>query len=397
MVVSSLVAVSVIFLAASNLNQGNVNHHHQNYHAELKPGYRPLGRRPEPEPQTPSPDGEGSKSSSNPQQQPHPTVCPITLSVCVSPACASSGAIATLDKLRAFAPAHATVQAGTCISVCSYGPIVIESKAPQPNEAAVNHQKYAITKHRRVRAEDRDKILHFLQEISPQTPPPPAVVEGYELAMQAQQLYRKREYQAAVDLYERVVALSFRAAVDWQAQRDRLQHQWQHAASIQASQSPSGSSSSSNKSQLSKPMASVSPSTSTRSSPPVALEWLIRARRHQALCLLELGDIQASMLAAQAACNLSRNACPLSCLVLAQVYRKKGDAAGEYIALQTMFALLPSTSAATSSGETASRRSSTSSSSYSSTLPADSITTAQREQLASRLAQLEQQQQRRKK
>jgi len=72
---------------------------------------------------------------------------------------------------------------------------------------------------------------------------------------------------------------------------------------------------------------------------PDGLEWLIRARRNEAIARLDLGDIDGAMLAAQASCNLSRNTSAESFQILAEIYQRRDDKVGELQALKTMFSL----------------------------------------------------------
>mmetsp|Transcript_14009 Transcript_14009/g.31779 ORF Transcript_14009/g.31779 Transcript_14009/m.31779 type:complete len:139 (+) Transcript_14009:585-1001(+) len=72
---------------------------------------------------------------------------------------------------------------------------------------------------------------------------------------------------------------------------------------------------------------------------PVALEWLVRVRRNEALAKMELNDLDGAMLAAHAACNISKNASPESIIVLARICQRKEDVDGELQALKNLFEL----------------------------------------------------------
>ena len=244
----------------------------------------------------------------------------IIYEVCLSPGCVADGAQATLERMQALAPPHVVVQAGTCSSLCGNGPVVL-----QDNNQDVTKKKP--TTHRKVK---HDKILQLLypppqeqvvadpgpppalplndvRRMHPPKPtittivksePPQALIQGYNLVLEADQAFEKKDYQTALQLYEKAVQVSFSTAIDLQRQREKQQ-----------SDSLSG------------------------------LTWLIRARRRQAQSCLELGQYQDAVLAAQAACNLSRNTCAACFQVLARIYQAQENVVGELQAIQKMLAL----------------------------------------------------------
>jgi tetratricopeptide (TPR) repeat protein len=215
-----------------------------------------------------------------------------TYEVCLSPGCIADGASLTLEKLQALAPPNVIVKAGSCSSFCGNGPVL----------AVLSEDNLKVMKHRKVKGA---KILELMQgdtdtETGKTTAgPPEALIQGYELALQADEIFAKKDYPQAVKLYEKALAIAFRPAMDLQTARDQMQ----------------------------------------KGKQPTGLQWLIRARCNEATCKLELGDVDDALFAAQGACNLSRNTSADSFRVLAQVYQQKRDAAAELQALQTMFAL----------------------------------------------------------
>lgn len=237
------------------------------------------------------PDRSSSSSSSTTHDGSSPPVLedePVVYQVCMSPGCLADGARHTYDKLVALAPPHVQVQAGSCHSLCGNGPVVDA------------HQK-------RLRKVSGPKVLDLLQQ---ERGVVPELVEGYDLVLEGDAAFAKAQYDEAIALYSRAVQVSFRAALDWQAARERLHK-------------PKGSST----------------TTSQSSSSTTPLEWLVRARRNTATALLHQDDLESALLEAQAACNLSRNTCWKSVRVVAEIYKRKGDLGGECATLHTLFAL----------------------------------------------------------
>jgi tetratricopeptide (TPR) repeat protein len=231
-----------------------------------------------------------------------------TYEVCLSPGCIADGASQTLEKLQALAPPNVIVKAGSCSSMCGNGPVLVVHSSS--SGADDNDDKKVVTKkHRKVSGA---KILSLLEgndeNDSGSTGPPKALIEGYELVLQADDLFTKsKDYAQAVQLYEKALAIAFRPAMDLQTARDQMQKG-----------------------------EDLSSSTTKQ---PIGLQWLIRARCNEATCKLQLDDVGGALFAAQGACNLSRNTSAEGLIVLSQVYQQKRDAVAELQALQTMFAL----------------------------------------------------------
>lgn len=229
-----------------------------------------------------------------------------TYEVCLSPGCIADGASQTLEKLQALAPPNVIVKAGSCSSFCGNGPVlVVHSSSVGADD---DPPKVVTKKHRKVSGA---KILEMLQgndeNDAGSSGPPEALIEGYELVLQADDLFAKsKDYAQAVQLYEKALAIAFRPAMDLQTARDQMQRG--EDLSIMTKQ-------------------------------PTGLRWLIRARCNEATCKLRLNDVGGALFAAQGACNLSRNTSAESLIVLSQVYQQKRDPAAELQALQTMFAL----------------------------------------------------------
>jgi tetratricopeptide (TPR) repeat protein len=258
----------------------------------------------------------GNNNSRNDENKPATRRCKLTTyEVCLSPGCIADGASQTLEKLQALAPPNVIVKAGSCSSLCGNGPVlVIQSTGGTEEEDFPNRNKKVVTKkHRKVSGA---KILDLLEgndeDDSGSTGPPEALIEGYELVLQADALFTKsKDYAQAVQLYEKALAIAFRPAMDLQTARDQMQK--------------------------GEDLSSSTVAITTKQ--PTGLNWLIRARCNEATCKLKLGDVGGALFAAQGACNLSRNTSAESFQVLSQVYQQKRDAGAELQALQTMFAL----------------------------------------------------------
>lgn len=242
----------------------------------------------------------------------------IEYKVCLSPGCISDGAKETLERLQALAPPNVIVQEGGCISACGNGPVVVQSDhLIESGDDAKGRTKVHTKEHRRVKGEklanllaprkddeDHDGSDDSVTRAFAETPE--NIIKGYEIVMEADECFKKNNFKEAARLYEEAISVSFVATMELQRLREQLQ--------------PKGS-------------------YSTQTQAPIGLEWLIRARRNEAQSLLEIGEIEDAMLAAQSACNLSKNTSADSFQVLAEIYRSKDDLAGELQALRTMLAL----------------------------------------------------------
>jgi tetratricopeptide (TPR) repeat protein len=245
----------------------------------------------------------------------------IKYEVCLSPGCMADGAKATLERLQALAPPNVIVQPGRCSSACGHGPVVLENP-PENDENSgkttlnTKKRKSVQVQHRRVKGAKIMDLLSYVHKertdppidkySNDMTETPPAVVRGYDLVLEADVAFAKKDYETAVCLYREAIQVSFSAAIGLQRLRERVQ---------------------------------PSIFSATKTQEPVGLEWLVRARRNEAKGKLELGLVEDAMLAAQAACNLSRNTSSEAFQILAEIYQRKGEARGELQALQTMFAL----------------------------------------------------------
>mmetsp|Transcript_26872 Transcript_26872/g.57147 ORF Transcript_26872/g.57147 Transcript_26872/m.57147 type:complete len:320 (-) Transcript_26872:100-1059(-) len=124
------------------------------------------------------------------------------LRVCQSPGCKDDGAMSTFDCLSAMAPPGLDVVKGVCVSLCGSGPVV---------ELCDDIDDMAPIKKKRVKG--REKILSLLDECVTEkdegedTVPAlkpymhDRLMNGYELALEANEAYAAKDYQLAVDLY----------------------------------------------------------------------------------------------------------------------------------------------------------------------------------------------------
>jgi len=255
----------------------------------------------------------GGTTSSTDRDGPEPTIITTCYEVCLSPGCMADGARQTLEKLQALAPPDVIVKAGTCNSICGNGPVVLEpppGSSSSSSSQSNNKSNKNIVRHRKVSG---PKLLDLLFrgsrcEIAPE------LVDGYGLVVEADDAYAKKEYDRCVELYERAVLVAFGPAKELQMARERAMHRLRDDAD-------------------------ANNINNNKRAPLAGLDWLVRARRNEASARLELGDVEAAILAAQAACNLSQNTCPDSFAVLAETYRRKGDAGAELQTLQFYFGL----------------------------------------------------------
>eukprot|EP00977_Amphora_coffeiformis_P005739 scaffold1216_cov136-Amphora_coffeaeformis.AAC.5 len=241
------------------------------------------------------------KGAPTPPKPPPPSI--VRLQICLSPGCTADGSMETLKKMKALAPANVIVEAGSCVSLCGSGPVVVQSKSTSDTP----------TKEKRVKTDDK-----ILQILYPTGDIPKDLIKGYELVEKGDAAFAKEDHKLAVHLYEEAVNVAFRSAVVLENEREyliKLEDQ--------------------NKTSTTNRSSSRNPTTRV----PEGLDWLIRARRNEASCKLKLGDVDGAMLAAQASCNLSRNTCAESFLLLAEIYRIEGALEGELQALEKTLSL----------------------------------------------------------
>jgi hypothetical protein len=210
--------------------------------------------------------------------------------VCLSPGCIADGAQVTLDKLQALAPPGVSVKPGVCCSLCGNGPVVLEGENK---------------KHRRVSGK---KLLDLLvEEKGDLSPQQQAIAEGYDLVTEAATALYGKDYSKAVQLYEEGIAKALKPAMDLQEAREQgLEN------GIVGDEAPCV---------------------------PAGLEWLIKARQGEATARLQIGDSDGAVVAAQAACEVSRNSSPEVFELLHEVFKSTGDESGELSALQALFDL----------------------------------------------------------
>jgi tetratricopeptide (TPR) repeat protein len=242
--------------------------------------------------------------------------------VCLSPGCVADGALKTYEQLLALAPPHVIVEPGSCHSLCGNGPVIdttttVKSTTTTSSSSPNNNNK-------RMRKVSGPKVLQLLQDEGVI----PELAEGYALVLKGDVAFAAQQYSHAIELYEKAVQMAFRPAMEAQAAREHLARIAPNSSRGPTTAAPRSASSSARG-------AGGGGSTLPTSS----LDWLVRARRNTATSLLHLGDLEAALLEAQAACNLSRNTCWRCFVVVAECYRHKGNTQSEYGTLKALFAL----------------------------------------------------------
>jgi tetratricopeptide (TPR) repeat protein len=262
--------------------------------------------------------GSAERQQQQPQQHDQ-----VVYRVCLSPGCVADGAVKTYEQLLALAPPHVIVEPGTCHSLCGNGPVVDSTTSSSPTTSSSNNNK-------RVRKVSGPKVLQLLQDEGVI----PELADGYDLVMKGDEAFAAQQYSTAIEKYEKAVQTAFRPAMEAQAEREHLAR----LATINGK----GSSTAATRSAPSAARSGGGGSASlVAQTPTSSLDWLVRARRNTAKSLLRLGDLEAALLEAQAACNLSRNTCWRCFAVVADCYRHKGgsNAQSEYETLKALFAL----------------------------------------------------------
>mmetsp|Transcript_14009 Transcript_14009/g.31777 ORF Transcript_14009/g.31777 Transcript_14009/m.31777 type:complete len:222 (+) Transcript_14009:92-757(+) len=140
------------------------------------------------------------------------TLIPSSLSVCLSPGCKADGAELALEKLKALAPPHVTVEGGPCRSFCGSGPVVVSDSPTGVNG------KMKTVPHKRISSEER--IIDLLYSDGAVNA---NLVKGYNFGAAGDEAFEKKNYGEAVKFYEDAVSFGFRPAIELQDKRDRFE------------------------------------------------------------------------------------------------------------------------------------------------------------------------------
>jgi tetratricopeptide (TPR) repeat protein len=250
---------------------------------------------------------------------------PVVYRVCLSPGCVADGALKTYEQLLALAPPHVIVEAGSCHSLCGNGPVIDATTTAVKSTTTTSSS--SPNNNKRMRKVSGPKVLQLLQDEGVI----PELAEGYTLVLKGDEAFAAQQYSTAIELYEKAVHVAFRPAMEAQAAREHLARIAPNSSKGSTTAAPRSASSSARGAGASASVLSHTPTSS--------LDWLVRARRNTATSLLYLGDLEAALLEAQAACNLSRNTCWRCFVVVAECYRHKGNTQSEYETLKALFAL----------------------------------------------------------
>jgi tetratricopeptide (TPR) repeat protein len=213
-----------------------------------------------------------------------------TYEVCLSPGCVADGAESTLLKMQALAPPNLCVQGGVCCSLCGNGPVVFGDDNK---------------KHRKV---SETKLLSLLYGEEGLNGQQEAVLEAFNVVVEADAAMKSNDCEKAVALYEKGLCVGMQAALDLEEAR---------------------------RNNILEMIPEEPPSSLT----PPGLLWLIKARKNEAAAKLNLGDQDGAILSARSACDLSGNASPEAFELLHEAYQAKGDTKGEMETLRYLFAL----------------------------------------------------------
>ncbi len=142
------------------------------------------------------------------------------LRVCQSPGCKDDGAKSTFDFLSAMAPPGIDVVRGSCVSLCGSGPVV---EVCGDNNNIVHDATLSIKKKK---VKGSDAILSLLDEcvasaalngkgaalaLKPHLRD--RLFYGYELSLKANEAYKSKTYQLAVELYTDAIESGRKPAV----------------------------------------------------------------------------------------------------------------------------------------------------------------------------------------
>lgn len=235
--------------------------------------------------------------------------------MCHSPGCQNDGAAATFDCLAAVAPPGVAVVKGGCVSLCGAGPVV---EVCDPVTAAAGTA--SPIKKKRVKGRDRIyRILSLVDEcasthdgggeegdLAPALKPymRDRLMNGYELSLQANDAFGRKEYQSAVDLYTDAIESGRKAAMLLQEARSgRDEGDVTHHHRF-----------------------------------PEGVRWLVTAFKQSCRARLVLKDVEGARRDAFAATIFSQNADGASHECLAEVCAASGDAWGELQAVKAAMA-----------------------------------------------------------
>jgi hypothetical protein len=132
------------------------------------------------------------------------------LRVCQSPGCKDDGATSTFDCLLAMAPPAIDVARGGCVSLCGSGPVVEVVCGDDDADSAL-----PLLPIKKKRVKGSEAILSLLDECNPADMNGGSdalkphlrdrLLHGYELSLQANEAYKLKNYQLAVELYTEAI------------------------------------------------------------------------------------------------------------------------------------------------------------------------------------------------
>ena len=226
----------------------------------------------------------------------------ITYEVCLSPGCLADGAQSTLNQLMSLAPPGVEVKPGVCCSLCGNGPVVLDD---------ANGKKYKKVVARTAKVldlveplgvgEDSDDSTGKLQKIKSIQQ---AILEGYDLISEASKAFATNDFSKASTLYEAAIGKALEPAKELQREREEF------AGGCNGDASTTG-----------------------------GLSFLVEAYQGQAKAQSKLGNGDAAIAAARAACDLSQCNSLEPLEVLQELCESHKDGEGELWALRTYFDL----------------------------------------------------------
>jgi tetratricopeptide (TPR) repeat protein len=181
----------------------------------------------------------------------------------------------------ALAPPGVSVKPGVCCSFCGNGPVVVDN---------ANKKKYKRVVSGTAKVVDLVSQNGGLGETL--TSMQQAILDGYDVITQANDALAKKDFAAAESLYESTYRID------------------------QA------------KSETQGPVA-----------PPRGLQWLIHAYQGQARAQSKMGNVDAAVVLAHKACDLSLNLSPEALEILQEMYQVQGNVSAELSALLLYFDL----------------------------------------------------------
>ena len=242
---------------------------------------------------------------------------PIQLEVCLSPGCVADGSLKTIKKCIALAPPNTfIIQKGGCVSACGNGPVIREDekfihkrvKDVLPLMEELISKNSSSSNIRNLKRDDNDNEDD--DDDDGESMIPRDLIDGYEIAMNAETSFQKSDYEEAIILYQKGIDTAIECALE-----------------ISKEYNNNNDTNGDNRKDI-----------EVKDTPP-NLEWIVDAYCDLSTAQMHIKDYVGSLDAATNACSLSRESDPKCLELLAQIYQLRNESEQERKALTKLFAI----------------------------------------------------------